>query len=166
MKPRPLAALALTSLVLALIALTGCASPSPGQDASPSVPPATSTSPPPVGGTEGDLLPTTSPEAETAAAHAAQRVVETFGQPELTADAWMDAMYPVLSQKGATAYLGTDPANIPVTAVTGGPTVLTGLTATYALVEVPTNAGMYTVTLTREDAGSPWLAERIRPKQN
>lgn len=165
MKPRPLAVIALT-----VIALTGCASPAPGQDAARATPPATSTTPlptpPPVGGTEGDVLPTTSPEAETVAARAALRVVEIFGQPELTADAWMEAMYPVLSQKGATAYLGTDPANIPVTGVAGEPTVLTGLTATYALVDVPTNAGIYTVTLTRDEESSPWLAERIRPKQN
>lgn len=165
MTPRPLT-WPLASVVVASIVLTGCASPTASQDVSPTAPSSPSTSAPPVGGTEGDLLPTTSPEAETDAADAAQRVVETFGQPELTADAWMDAMYPVLSQKGATAYLGTDPANIPVTGVTGEPTVLTGLTATYALVEVPTNAGIYTVTLTRDDAGSPWLAERIRPKQN
>ncbi|AWB88136.1 hypothetical protein [Mycetocola zhujimingii] len=155
-------------LALATIALTGCASPT-AADRGPEAQPtrsATATTPPPVGGTEGDLVPTTAPAAEEAAAQAAVVVVETFGQPELTADAWMEAMYPVLSPKGATAYLHTDPANIPVTAVTGDPTVLTGLTATYAIVDVPTNAGVYTVTLTRDDENGAWLAERIRPKQS
>ena len=160
MTSRPLAI-----FFLAVLALSGCGSTTAGSSVS--VPPPTSPSTPqPTGGTEGDLLPTTSPEEEAAAAQAAVRVVQTFGQPELTPEAWMEAMYPVLSTKGATAYLHTDPANIPVTAVVGKPTVLTGLTATYAIVDVPTDAGLYTVTLTRDDDNSPWLAERIRPKQS
>ncbi|MBG6240206.1 hypothetical protein IWX78_003201 [Mycetocola sp. CAN_C7] len=161
MRLRPLAILS-----LAVLALTGC-SPIPGSTVSvpPSAAPSTST-PQPTGGTEGDVLPTAPLEAGAAAAEAAVRVVQTFGQPELTPEAWMEAMYPVLSTKGATAYLHTDPANIPVTAVVGEPAVLTGLTATYAIVDVPTDAGLYTVTLTRDDEDSPWLAERIRPKQS
>lgn len=167
MRSRPLAVLFLT-----VLALTGCASTTPGSSVSVPPPASPQASTPqastarPTGGTEGDVLPTTSPEEEAAAAQAAVRVVQTFGQPELTPEAWMEAMYPVLSTKGATAYLHTDPANIPVTAVVGEPTVLTGLTATYAIVDVPTDAGLYTVTLTRDAEDSPWLAERIRPTQN
>jgi hypothetical protein len=163
MKRRPLIALALAGL-----ALSGCAPTTPAaqEGTMPATSAAPSTTPPPAGGTEGDIVPTTPPEAEEAAAEAAVRVVQTFGQPELTAEAWMEAMYPVLSAKGATAYLHTDPANIPVTAVVGEPVVLTGLTATYAIVDVPTDAGVYTVTLTRDDESGPWLAERIRPKQS
>ena len=162
MRSRPLAA-----LFLAVLALTGCDSTASGSNVSvpPSASPSTST-PQSTGGTEGDLLPAIPPEQKAAAAQAAVRVVQTFGQPELTPEAWMEAMYPLLSTKGATAYLHTDPANIPVTAVVGKPTVLTGLTATYAIVDVPTDAGLYTVTLTRDDDNSPWLAERIRPKQS
>lgn len=162
MRSRPLAV-----LFLAVLTLTGCDSTTWGS--SERVLPSDSSqasTPQPASGTEGDLLPTTSPEEEAAAAQTAVRVVQTFGQPDLAPEAWMEAMYPVLSTKGATAYLHTNPANIPVTAVVGEPTVLTGLTVTYAIVDVPTDAGPYTVTLTRDDEDRPWLAERIRPRQD
>lgn len=58
---------------------------------------------------------------------------------------------------------GTSPSNIPVTAVTGTPAVLEASTDVATLVEVPTDAGAYIVTLVRGSTEEPWLAERIRP---
>ena len=71
----------------------------------------------------------------------------------------------VLSQQGGVAYEGTDPTQIPVHQVTGAGTVLPGSTEVSLIVQLPTDAGLYNVTLTRPDASAPWLADRIRPAQ-
>lgn len=76
---------------------------------------------------------------------------------------WWAELLPLLSQKGAVAYEGTLPSNIPVSAVTGTPAVLEASTDVATLVEVPTDAGAYIVTLVRGSTEEPWLAERIRP---
>ncbi len=76
---------------------------------------------------------------------------------------WWNELLPLLSQKGAVAYEGTLPSNIPVTAVTGAAVVLDASTDVATLVEVPTDAGPYIVTLVRGSTTERWLAERIRP---
>lgn len=96
---------------------------------------------------------------------AATKVMETFARPQLSAEQWWRDMLPLLSQQGAHAYEGTDPALIPVSAVTGAGEVLEGSTEVMLLVRIPTDAGPYNITLTRPDASSPWLAERIRPAE-
>lgn len=116
---------------------------------------------------DGEVIP--APEAgETSqqdAIAAAAKVMETFARPHLAADEWWTAMLPLLSQQGAHAYEGTNPAEIPATTVTGAGTLLEGSTEVSLIVQVPTDAGPYNITLTRRDANSPWLAERIRPAQ-
>lgn len=109
--------------------------------------------------------PAAAEESKTDAAAAAEAVVTAFARPDLPEAEWWNGLLPHLSQEGATAYEGTLPSNIPVTAVTGDATVLEGATDVIVLVAVPTDAGPYIVTLTRSDALQPWLAERIRPKQ-
>jgi hypothetical protein len=86
-----------------------------------------------------------------------------FGQPDLDADSWIRNLYPLLSQAGAAAYEGTDPATVPVRQVTGPATVLDGSTEVALVVQVPTDAGPYTVNLSRSSTAAPWLADRIRP---
>lgn len=112
---------------------------------------------------------TAAPEAGTGsqgdAIAAAIDVMETFAQPQLDADTWWTQMLTLLSQQGAVAYEGTNPAEIPVHQVTGAGTVLEGSTEVSLIVQVPTDAGLYNVTLARPSADAPWLAERIRPAQ-
>jgi hypothetical protein len=43
--------------------------------------------------------------------------------------------------------------------------VLQGSTDVSLIVQLPTDVGLYNITLTRPGAGAPWLAERIRPAQ-
>ncbi len=109
------------------------------------------------------------PEAGTgssaAAIAAAEKVVTVFGQPDLEADTWIRNLYPLLSQAGAAAYEGTDPATVPVRQVTGPGTVLDGSTEVALVIQVPTDAGPYTVALSRTSTSSPWLADRIRPAE-
>lgn len=116
---------------------------------------------------DGEVIPVpeAEPDTQAAAAAAAENVVATFGQPTLDAAAWLEQMTPLLSPTGYDAYTGTDPAQIPVTEVTGPGRVLPASTDVALIVEVPTDAGTYNVTLTRGDVSAPWLAERIRPSQ-
>lgn len=117
---------------------------------------------------DGEVTP--APEAEgssqEAAITAATKVMETFARPQLDADEWWRAMLPLLSQQGAHAYEGTDPAQIPATTVTGAGQVLEGSTEVMLIVQVPTDVGPYNITLTRPEPSAPWLAERIRPAQS
>ena len=160
--------------VVAALALTGCV-PAPGTQASDGALPTSSSSPTPQRQQDGSELPSDGgtvipvPEAGTntqaAAVTAAEKVVATFGQPTLDAAGWLQQMTPLLSPTGYEAYTGTDPAQIPVTRVTGTGRVLQASTDVSLIVEVPTDAGPYNVTLTRTDVSALWLAERIRPAQ-
>jgi hypothetical protein len=108
-------------------------------------------------------IPEAGEASQTDAVAAAERVVTVFARPTLDEVQWWNELVPLLSQKGAAAYEGTLPSNVPVTAVTGAGVVLPASTEVATLVEVPTDAGLYTVTLVRDSADQPWLAERIRP---
>ena len=158
--------------ILTAVALTGCVD-TTGEPPDPPQPTSSSSSPTPPQQEDGTDLPSDDgevipiPEAgsdtQAAATAAAENVVTTFGQPTLDAAAWLKQMTPLLSPTGYEAYTGTDPAQIPVTEVTGPGRVLPASTDVSLIVEVPTNAGVYNVTLTRSYVSAPWLAGRIRP---
>ena len=162
-----------TALITAVMVLTGCVgtnteSQDPRQvtsSSSPTPPSQEDGTAPPSDDGEVTSVPEAKPDTQTAAAAVAGNVIATFGQPTLDASAWLEQMTPLLSPTGYDAYTGTDPAQIPVTEVTGPGRVLPASTDVALIVEVPTDAGAYNVTLTRGDASAPWLAERIRPAQ-
>jgi hypothetical protein len=54
---------------------------------------------------------------------------------------------------------------VPVSAVTGVGVLVDEASANVAVVEVPTNAGTYTLTLSRLYGDSPWAVERIMPPE-
>lgn len=116
---------------------------------------------------DGDVTaaPEASRDSRQKAIAAATKVMQTFAQPQLSADKWWAQMLPLLSQQGGVAYEGTDPSQIPVQRVTGAGTVLPDSTEVSLIVQLPTDAGVYNVTLTRPNASAPWLADRIRPAQ-
>ena len=159
--------------LIAALALTGCVG---ATESPPVAPPTSSTSAPSTpSGTAVPGEPTDNasvlpvPEAGTDsradAITVAEKVVRTFGQPTLDATTWMNNMYPLLTQTGAAAYEGTDPAKVPVHQVTGAGIILDGSTEVALIVQVPTDAGLYTVSLSRPGASASWLADRIRPAQ-
>lgn len=162
-----------TTLAVSLL-IAGCTS-TPGAPANSTDVPGATASASPTGdsphehgsGEEEDHPTEPIPEAgeasQTDAVAAAERVVTVFARPTLDEAQWWNELVPLLSQKGAVAYEGTLPSNVPVTAVTGPAAVLPASTEVAALVEVPTDAGPYIVTLVRDSADQPWLAERIRP---
>lgn len=119
----------------------------------------------PVDAGEATAAPAASSNSQQKAIAAATKAMQTFAQPQLSADKWWAQMLPLLSQQGGVAYQGTDPSQIPVHQVTGGGVVLPGSTEVSLIVQVPTDAGLYNITLTRPGTSAPWLADRIRPAQ-
>ena len=90
---------------------------------------------------------------------------EVTAAPEAGGDSQRDAIAAATKVMQTFAVGGTDPKQIPVHQVTGAGTVLPDSTEVSLIVQLPTDAGIYNVTLTRPDASAPWLADRIRPAQ-
>jgi len=156
------------SLVAAL-AVTGCVSdppqPEPTQSAAPTPTSTNPVNPTPPSDTGATVAPV--PEAESdsqaAAIDAATAALTAYAQPELPYQQWINGLYPYLTQTGAAAYEDTDPARIPVRKVTGPGIILPASTEVALIVQLPTDAGNYNVSLSRPNADAAWLADRIRP---
>jgi hypothetical protein len=158
--------------LIAALALTGCvADPDTDATSSTSTVTAATTSPsspnptPPRDDATVIPVPEAGDNSRKSAVAAAEKVVATFAQPTLDAETWMNNLYPLMTQAGAAAYEGTDPAKVPVHQVTSAGTILDGSTEVALIVEVPTDAGPYNVSLSRTGPDAPWLADRIRPAQ-
>lgn len=149
--------------------LTSCINQSPHPSPSPtkSLPAGLPSTAPtaPVDAGEVTAAPEASGDSQQKAIVAATKVMQTFAQPQLSANKWWAQMLPLLSQQGGVAYEGTDPSQIPAHQVTGPGTVLPSSTEVSLIVQLPTDAGLYNITLTRPGASAPWLADRIRPAQ-
>ena len=98
-----------------------------------------------------------------AAVTVAEKLMTAFARPDVDETTWINGLYPYLTQAAGTAYAGTNPAKVPASEVTGPGTVVEGHTAVALLVKVPTNIGPYVISLTRQAATDPWLADRITP---
>lgn len=153
----------------AFLTLTGCSTGNATGDtapppASPSSAVGTDVNPmPPADDATVAPVPEAGEDSRAAALEAAQNAVTAFGRPDLAYQEWINGLYPFLTQTGAVAYEGTDPVNVPVHQVTGTGQILDGSTDVALIVQVPTDAGPYNVSLTRPDDQAPWLADRIRP---
>ena len=86
-----------------------------------------------------------------------------FARPGLDYDTWWAELTPLLTQQAQQDYAYVDPANVPASAVTGPGVLVDERSAYVADVEVPTDAGTYTLVLTRTDAAAPWLTSRFTP---
>lgn len=158
-------------VLAALLMLTGCTSdtatpetatsPSTSSGITPTAEPSEPHTP------HDEVTPLEAPEADagsqSSAISAAERAVDAFANPQLPYQEWIEGLYPLLTQAAATAYEGTDPANVPATQVIGTGQVLAGSTEVALIVQVPTDAGLYNVSLSRPGGDAPWLADRIRP---
>ncbi|WP_440711802.1 hypothetical protein [Herbiconiux sp. YIM B11900] len=157
--------------LIAALALTGCVADTPDSTSATSTSTAAPTSPaspnptPPADEATVIPIPEASEDSRESALDAAEKVVAAFAQPTLDAQTWMNNLYPLMTQAGAAAYEGTDPAKVPVRQVTGTGKILDGSTEVALIVEVPTDAGPYNVSLSRTGPDAPWLADRIRPAQ-
>ncbi|MGF1662336.1 MAG: hypothetical protein ACFCVG_07665 [Kineosporiaceae bacterium] len=102
-------------------------------------------------------------EAADAAVATAVAAVTAFARPAAPVDRWWADLAPLLTPAARTAHTGTDPANVPASAVTGPAGPARSPSPFLATVAVPTDAGTYTVLLVRDDAGAGWLVDRLDP---
>lgn len=167
-RPRVARAMALLLLVpVGSILPSGCGRPTPGGSVSSAL--ATATPVAPGSNDVGVDLPRPAPPpvwdplSNLAAVDAASQVMRTFARPALSGERWFRELSPLLSPAAADVYVGTDPAQVPARAVSGVAQLLPSTSGYIARVAVPTDAGAYTVVLSRKSQAGPWLAERITP---
>lgn len=177
------AGLALT----ATLALSACSS----EPETPSVPATASTQPPRVSDpTSPTASPTPTPEppvgepmdenspeppseqpvwddaSRAGAIGAAEAALSAFAQPSLPAEEWWNGLSPFLSATAQDMYSYVDPSTIPVTTLTGPGVSADEFTPAIARIEIPTDAGTYTVVLSREGADPEgWLVEQLLPPE-
>ena len=108
-------------------------------------------------------VPSWDEESRADAGRAAEVAVAAYAA-DLDPDTWWGSLAPLLTPSAQTAYVGTDPSNVPVGALTGPPVVLTQTPSSFLVqVDVPTDVGPYGVLLARTGARQPWLVERFPP---
>ncbi|MGW9114526.1 hypothetical protein [Microbacterium sp. NPDC055683] len=168
--------------VIAAIALAGCTgqsepepTPTPFSTAGPYLPdsiksmtpaPNPSDVPPDDGVTPGyHEAPEWDEESRQAATDAAVKAMTAFARPSLDYDTWWAELEPLLTVQAAQDYAYVDPAAVPASSVTGPGVIVDDTSAYLARVEVPTDAGTYTIIVSRADAGSPWLVSRFTPPE-
>lgn len=102
-------------------------------------------------------------DARTTAEATADQAMRAYARPSLDAQTWWTELSALMTQQARQDYQYVQPSAIPANTITG-PAALTDDTSAYVVhVDVPTNAGIYTVILTRQDGASSWLVARITP---
>lgn len=94
----------------------------------------------------------------------AENAMTDFARPAVEDKQWANDLARWLTPQATADYSAVDPANIPVSRVTGPATLsvdeANGFGVTAA---VPTNAGTYTVQLLRTGKDAPWKVNRLTP---
>ncbi len=106
-------------------------------------------------------LPTSTPDASAAVERAGQALT-AYGRRDLAYDEWFEQLRPFLNESGVDAYATVNPSRIPPFTI-NGPGKAASVTDTYAVVDVATSIGRYTLELRRENAGAEWGVTRIQP---
>jgi len=151
-------------------ALAGCVPPDtmpivpqsdlPTTESTPSTPGASVPATPPQ-----DAKPEDDPAAATDSIAAAVAAVTAYCRPSVSKGEWIAALSPLLTDAGAVAYNTVNPATVPCTSVTGDASVRDGDNAYVFRVNVPTDAGVYEVYVTRPATSAPWRVERMAPPE-
>lgn len=151
--------LTLPALALAAVVLAGCTTTPPTEPASSST---TSTSAP-HGEDEHTLVPSpTSTPDTTAVAARAVDALTAYGRRDLAYDEWFAQLRPFLDETALDAYATVNPSRIPAFTIDGSGEAA-DVTTTYAVVDVATSIGRYTIELHRADASAEWGVTRIQP---
>ena len=163
-------------VIAAAVTLTACSAQDPAPTPTPTpsssgqtFPDAAPFSPVPSGAIDEDSgeviepqpVPSWDEESREAAISAAETALRAYVRPDLSAEAWREGLTPLLDQKAAQDYSYLDPSRIVATEVTGAGTITDDTSAYVAFVDVPTNAGIYSVVVSRTDADAPWLTSRF-----
>lgn len=124
------------------------------EDASPAVPPE---HPDPTD--PASPLPTWDAAATERAQARAVAFVRAFVRTDLSEEDWYAGIRGFLSEEAQEKYLTVDPRNVPSTEITGDAQLVDDSSVFLAIVEVPTAAGVFAVTLSRSEAGQDWAVE-------
>lgn len=166
----------LTALAAVLLC-TACAPPSTGggpeRQPVPTSPAVTSVAPSlSTGGRSqapGGTVPPTSgiawdDESKTKAVAVATRAMADYARPGTDAALWANDFARWLTPQATADYSTVDPANIPVTRVTGPATLAVDEANGYGVtVTVPTDIGPYALQLLRTSKDSTWKVNRLTP---
>lgn len=155
-------------------ASSGAPSTAPSSTAGPpsptaSTPGSSSPAPSTTGGSDADVLeeggsvqaPAWDVPSREAAVDAAMAAMTAFARPDVEQAVWWRGLAPRLSAPARRAYGTVNAVNVPATRVTGMGTLVDTESPYLAGVDVPTDAGVYRVLLSRGSAGGPWLVERL-----
>lgn len=104
-------------------------------------------------------------EQRAAAIAAAEKALTTFARPDLSSTEWWAALSPLLTSQAQQDYQYVDPANIPARQVTGSGQIVDDSSQYVVFIDVPSDAGIYTIVLTRINGAAPWLAARFTPPE-
>lgn len=88
-----------------------------------------------------------------------------FVRDDISAEAWLKDLEPLLTAQAAQAYAGTDPTWGAPIKIKGKADLVEGGSAYLARVHFPTNQGTFLVLLSRSGANDPWLVERFTPPE-
>jgi hypothetical protein len=162
--------------VTALAALLMCTACAPASSSTPEEPaPSTSTTAPATlsaggkpqapGGTAPATLGIAWDEAsKTAALETATKAMTLYARPTVTDKEWIQDLGQLMTAQATADYQYVDPANIPVTKVTGkGQLKIDENNGFGCHVAFPTDAGDYDVQLLRSAAIKPWQVNRFTP---
>ena len=110
--------------------------------------------------------PTWDKASRSAASAAATDVLVAFAQPGQPQGRWWRDLAPMLTPTARETYKYVAVENVPVSKVRGNGRIVDDSSPFLATVEFKTDAGAYTVLLSRTGQDAPWLAERIEPKKS
>ena len=104
--------------------------------------------------------------AQREAKNLALKVMRLFARSGVSAATWYSDLEPYLSPAAQEAYFATDPANVPVTKVTGDVQLVDASNELVAIAHLPTDDGLYAITLSRSADHPTWAVERITPPED
>lgn len=122
----------------------------------PTTPPAKS-----AGGASNSPSDAAQKERDESAAKEARAVMELFARPKLDKGKWFAELKPHLDSGMADSMSYTDPSSIAPTKVTGQPVVRPMHATDGRDVAVPTDAGVWTVTMTYDPNAKKWATAAI-----
>ncbi|KAA1425116.1 hypothetical protein FE697_004360 [Mumia zhuanghuii] len=101
-----------------------------------------------------------SKEADKIATESASRIVVLWARPDVKIEDWAAELRPAMSTVGVSTLSFMDPSILEPAKPEGDARVLSGSDA-HARVAVPTTAGEYLVTMSRDASGTAWLVDRV-----
>lgn len=107
------------------------------------------------------------PGDEDAAKEVAVNAMRDFARPDVEETRWANDFARWLTPNATASYSSVDPANVPVTEVTGPASVHIDETNGFgATATVPTDIGDYRVQLLRQGQDEQWKVNRLYPPEN